>query len=63
MWRPGTKTVLRSGWGWAVGVSARPGKMQLISYRAPKAGRYYVEVRVRRPGGARYALQLSKSRT
>jgi subtilisin family serine protease len=60
LWRPGTKTVFRSHG--AVAQTAHPGKRQRLSYRAPRAGWYYVVLRVTRHGGGRYALQLSKSR-
>jgi hypothetical protein len=65
LWRPGTKTVLGNGFALPIGVSIGPGKTQHLSYRATKGGRYYVELRLRRPGGSpggtRYALQLTKS--
>jgi subtilisin family serine protease len=61
LWRPGTKSVLANGPGWSVALSARPGKTQLLSYRARRGGWYYVEVRAMLPGTARYALQLRKS--
>jgi hypothetical protein len=65
LWRPGTKTVLGNGFALPIGVSIGPGKTQHLSYRATQGGRYYVELRLRRPGGSpggtRYALQLTKS--
>lgn len=61
LWRPGTPTVLGNGLGWAVGLSLRSGTTQRLSYRAPKGGRYYVEVRTRYPVATRYTLQLRKS--
>ena len=61
LWRPGTKTVLGNGFGLPIGVSIGPGKTQHLSYRARKGGRYYVELRLRRSGSTRYALQLTKS--
>lgn len=61
LWRPGTKTVLAGAHeGWRVARSARPGNTQALSYRAPRAGWYYVELRVNRPGGGQYSLRLSK---
>jgi subtilisin family serine protease len=64
--------VLHARWaGAAVGLTlwhratvartARPGKTQRLSYRAPKAGKYYVEVRDSLPGAGRYVLRLSKT--
>jgi hypothetical protein len=41
-------------------VSIRPGQTEHLSYRARKGGRYYVELRLRRPGSTRYTLQLTK---
>jgi Subtilase family len=61
LWRPGTKSVLTTGWTWSVAQSARLGKTQFVSYRARQAGWYYVEVRASRPVGTLYTLQLSKS--
>jgi subtilisin family serine protease len=61
LWRPGTKSVLGNGFGLPIAVSIRPGKTERLSYRATKAGRYYVELRLRRAGSTRYSLQLTKS--
>jgi subtilisin family serine protease len=62
MWRPGTRTVLARRRG-RVALSAQPGRTQRLSYRAQKGGWYYLEVRVRRPGGGQYTLHLGKTRT
>jgi subtilisin family serine protease len=59
LWRPGTKS-LRKRAG-QVARTAHPGKTQRLSYRAPHEGWYYVELRIMRHGGGRYALQLSKT--
>jgi subtilisin family serine protease len=59
--RPGTKTVRMRAQGWVIAESAHAGKTQVLSHRARRGGWYYVEVRVRRPGAGRYALQLTKS--
>ncbi len=47
--------------GRTVAQALHPGKTQRLSYRARKAGWYYVELRVRRPGGGRYGLRMAKS--
>jgi thermitase len=61
LWRPGTSTVLHGRKG-RVAATAQPGKSQHLSYRAPRGGWYYVELRTVQQGGGRYSLQLSKSR-
>ena len=45
----------------AVLVSARPGARQYFAYRAPEAGRYFVQVRMSSPGLARYRLTVVKA--
>jgi hypothetical protein len=62
LWPPETQTVAGQGFGLPIAVSARAGKTQALSYHTRKAGWYYIELRVRRPGAGRYALQLTKSR-
>lgn len=47
--------------GHTVARTAQPGNAQRLSYRAPKAGKYYVELRDSLPGAGRYSLKLSKS--
>ena len=42
-------------------VSARPGARQYFAYRAPEAGRYFVQVRMSSPGLARYRLTVVKA--
>jgi subtilisin family serine protease len=59
LWPPGTKTIFRKHG--AVAQTAHAGKRQHLSYRAPRGGWYYVELRVKNHGGGRYALQLGKS--
>ncbi len=41
--------------------TARPGRTQRLSYRAPHTGWYAVKLRIARHGGGRYALHLRKS--
>jgi subtilisin family serine protease len=47
--------------GNTVARTAHPGKSQRFSFRARKAGKYYVELRNTSPGAGRYLLRLSKS--
>jgi subtilisin family serine protease len=61
LWRPGTSTVL-SGRKGRVAATALPGETQHLSYRVPRTGWYYVELRCARPGSGRYVLRLDKSR-
>jgi subtilisin family serine protease len=61
LWRPGTSSVLHGRKG-RVARTPGAGKTQRLSYRAPRAGWYYVELRNMRDGGGRYTLQLSKKR-
>jgi subtilisin family serine protease len=44
-----------------VRVSARPGAREYFSYRAPRAGVYFVQVRMSSPGTSRYRLVTVKS--
>ena len=60
LWQPGTKTVFRRHG--RVAQTAHPGKKQRLSYRAQRAGWYFVELRITGHGGGRYALQLRKTR-
>jgi subtilisin family serine protease len=59
LWRPGSGLHGRKG---EVARTAAPGRTQHLSYRAPRSGWYYVELRTVVHGGGRYELQLSKSR-
>jgi subtilisin family serine protease len=60
LWQPGKKSVLRKRRELAQ--TAQPAQTQRLSYRARRGGWYYVKLRIARPGGGRYVLQLSKSR-
>jgi subtilisin family serine protease len=44
-----------------VRASARPGGREYFSYRAARAGNYFVQVRISTPGSARYRLAVVKS--
>ena len=59
LWRPRTKSV--HGVKRRVAGTARPGKTQRLSYRAPHTGWYEVRLRIEHHGGGRYALDLTKS--
>ena len=62
VWQPGTKHVddLNSV-DRVARQSARPGPREYLSYRAPKAGLYYVQVKLTQPGSGTYRLAFSKS--
>jgi subtilisin family serine protease len=60
-WRPGTSTVLRGRKG-RIATTAGPASTQRLSYRAPKAGWYYVALRATQHGGGGYTLRLTKTR-
>jgi hypothetical protein len=60
LWRPGS-TVLHGHKG-RVAVTAEPASTQRVSYRAPRAGWYYVALRITQQGGGRYRLRLAKTR-
>jgi subtilisin family serine protease len=55
--RPGAKSLLKG----RVARTARAGKTQRLSYRAPHTGWYEVRLRIERHGGGRYSLNLTKS--
>ncbi|HEY2740967.1 MAG TPA: S8 family serine peptidase [Gaiellaceae bacterium] len=57
--RPGPKS--KHGRPSLVARTARPGRMQRLSYRAPRGGWYDLKLRIARHGGGRYALDLTKS--
>jgi subtilisin family serine protease len=57
LWRPGTGTALH---GRRVLRTAAPAKTQHLSYRAPRAGWYFVALRIERHGGGRYTLRIRK---
>jgi subtilisin family serine protease len=62
LWLPDTRSIedlasVRS----RVRVSARVGARQYFSYRAPEAGRYFVQVRMSSPGLVRYRLTVVKA--
>jgi subtilisin family serine protease len=59
LWRPGSKLHGEKG---RVVRTASSGRTQRLSYRAPRSGWYYVQLRLVHHGGGRYGLQLTKSR-
>jgi subtilisin family serine protease len=61
LWRPGTKRVgdLR-GQGMRVAQAIRPGSSQRLSYRAPRAGMFYAEVKLATRGSGSYALSITR---
>jgi subtilisin family serine protease len=60
VWRPGTSDVAQGRKG-RVARTLDPARAQRLSYRAPRAGWYYVALRIARHGGGGYTLQLTKS--
>jgi hypothetical protein len=62
LWTPGTKHVddLASV-GRIARQSARPGPREYLSYRAPAAGTYYVQVKLGARGAGRYKLVIVKA--
>ena len=61
LWLPATRSIedVRNS-RLRVRTSARPGGRQYFSYRAPKAGTYFVQVRMSTPGSATYRLTIVK---
>jgi subtilisin family serine protease len=59
LWRPGTKSL--HGRNGKVAQAPGPAKKQFLSYRAGRTGWYYLELRIARHGGGRYALQVAKT--
>ena len=62
VWSPGTRHIddlasIRR----VVRQSARPGAKEWLSYRAPKAGIYYVQVKLGTRGAGRYKLVIVKA--
>jgi subtilisin family serine protease len=60
--QPTLSLVLLRGQNASVAQAARPGTVQTLTYRARRAGWYYVELRVSRSGSGQYVLGLKKSR-
>jgi hypothetical protein len=62
LWKPGTKHVDDLGSVRRVArQSARPGSREYLSYRAPEAGIYYVQVKLGARGAGRYKLVIVKA--
>ena len=61
LWRPGTRHVDDlASLGLVARQSARPGPREYLSFRAPKAGTYYVQVKLGSRGAGKYRLVLVK---
>jgi hypothetical protein len=62
LWLPGTKHVDDlSSLDLIARQSARPGPREYLSYRAPKTGTYYVQVKLGSRGAGRYKLVIVKA--
>lgn len=62
LWRPGTKRVDDLGSLRLVArQSARPGPREYLAYRAAKAGRHYVQVKLGSRGAGKYTLVIVKT--
>ena len=62
LWSPGTKRVDDlTAVGRVARQSARPGPVENLSYRAPKTGTYYVQVKLGTRGAGRYKLAIVKA--
>jgi subtilisin family serine protease len=61
VWRPGTSAVAQGRKG-RVARTLDPARTQRLSYRAPRAGWYFVALRITHHGGGRYTLVLAKKR-
>jgi hypothetical protein len=62
LWKPGTRRVDDlSSLRMIVRQSARPGPREFLSYRAPKAGTYYIQVKLGSRGSGRYRLSIVKA--
>jgi subtilisin family serine protease len=62
LWKPGTKRVdgLAVRIGLRVRLSAGPGAVERVAYRARATGWYYLEVKVSTPGAGPYRLDFAK---
>jgi subtilisin family serine protease len=64
LWSPQTRTIFGVSSGkLSVARSSRPGARQRLSYVVPaaKGGRYYLQVRIARPGAGAYTLSWTKT--
>jgi subtilisin family serine protease len=62
VWRPGTKHVDDlASLDLVAQQSARPGPREYLSYRAPRTGTYYVQVKLGSRGAGRYKLVIVKA--
>jgi hypothetical protein len=61
LWLPKTRSVEDvTNLRFRAKISARPGPREYFSFRAPAAGRYYVQVRMSSAGDTRYRLRIVK---
>ena len=61
LWRPGTEQVDDlASLDLVARQAARPGPREYLPYRAPRAGRYYVQVKLGSRGAGRYRLTIVK---
>ena len=60
LWLPGTRRLddVRSLFGGQAEISGRPGAKEYVSHRAERSGRYYVQVKISKPGDGHYTLVL-----
>jgi hypothetical protein len=66
LWRPGTRSVegfLAQAQGRKLAQSQRRGQGERLAYRARATGWHYVQVKIARPGGGPYALNIAKLAT
>jgi hypothetical protein len=62
LWNPGTRGLdeVRGLSGRVLEQSKTPGSIERLNYRAERAGRYFVQVKVSEPGAGDYTLELRR---
>jgi Subtilase family len=61
LWKPGVRRIgARASRRLLAARSARPGAVESVSYRAPAAGSYFVQVSIREEGSGPYSLRLER---
>jgi hypothetical protein len=59
LWRPGTYRVDNVRYPTSpIATTRQPGALDRLTFRAPRAGRYYVQVKITEPGDGLYTLRL-----
>lgn len=58
LWKPGTRRVESRSSGLVARASATPSTVEFVRYRAPRAGIYYINVRIVQPGAGYYVLRV-----